>query len=77
MKDSQIPFKKNYIMGISIIIAAFILGLMLVFTVRTLKSFDDTVSVRGLCEREVPADRVAYPRHAGSLITTARLSWLN
>lgn len=60
MKGSQIPFKKNYIMGTSIIIAAFVLGLMMVFTVKTLKSFDDTVSVRGLCEREVPADRVAY-----------------
>ncbi|MBR6418593.1 MAG: SIMPL domain-containing protein [Bacteroidales bacterium] len=58
MKGSQIPFKKNYIMGISIILAAFVLGLMLVFTIRTLKSFDDTVTVRGLCEREMPADRV-------------------
>ena len=58
MKGSQIPFKKNYILGISIILAAFVLGLMLVCTVRTLKSFDDTVTVRGLCEREVPADRV-------------------
>ena len=60
MKGSQIPFKKNYIMGCSIILAAFVLGLMMIFTVKTLKSFDDTVSVRGLCEREVPADRVAY-----------------
>lgn len=58
MKGSQIPFKKNYILGISIVLAAFVLGLMLVFTVRTLKSFDDTVTVRGLCEREMPADRV-------------------
>ena len=58
MKGSQIPFKKNYILGVSIVLAAFVLGLMLVWTVRTLKSFDDTVTVRGLCEREVPADRV-------------------
>ncbi len=58
MKSSQIPFKKNYILGISIILAALVLGIMLVVTVRTLKSFDDTVTVRGLCEREVPADRV-------------------
>ena len=58
MKASQIPFKKNYILGCSIVLAAFVLGLMLVFTVKTLKSYDDTVTVRGLCEREVPADRV-------------------
>ena len=58
MKGSQIPFKKNYILGTSIVLAAFVLGLMLVWTVRTLKSFDDTVTVRGLCEREVPADNV-------------------
>lgn len=58
MKGSNIPFKKNYIMGISIILAAFVLGLMMICTVKTLKSFDDTVTVRGLCEKEVPADRV-------------------
>jgi hypothetical protein len=33
---------------------------MLVCAVRTLKSFDDTVKVRGLCEKEVPADRVVW-----------------
>ena len=58
MKGSQIPFKKNYILGVSIVLAALVLGLMLVFTVKTLKSYDDTVKVRGLCEKEVPADRV-------------------
>lgn len=72
MKGSNIPFKKNYILGLSIILAAFVLGLMLVFTVRTLKSFDDTVTVRGLCEREVPADRVvlriSYTAQDNSLI---------
>lgn len=60
MKGSTIPFKKNYILGTSIVLAAFVLGLMLVWTVKTLKSFDDTVTVRGLCEKEVPADRVVY-----------------
>ena len=39
-------------------LAALVLGLFMVCTVRTLKSYDDTVKVRGLCEREVPADRV-------------------
>ena len=42
------------------VLAAFVLGLMLVCAVRTLKSFDDTVKVRGLCEKEVPADRVVW-----------------
>lgn len=60
MENNQLTSKKSYILGISIILASFVLGLMLLFTVRTFKSFDDTVSVRGLCEREVPADRVAF-----------------
>ena len=38
--------------------AAVVLGISMVFTVKTLKSYDDTVRVRGLCEKEVPADRV-------------------
>ena len=60
MKGKSIPFKKNMIQGVSIVLAAFVLGLMLVCAVRTLKSFDDTVKVRGLCEKEVPADRVVW-----------------
>lgn len=72
MKGSQIPFKKNYILGVSIVLAAFVLGLMLVWTVKTLKSFDDTVTVKGLCEREVPADnvvlRISYTAQDNSLI---------
>ena len=60
MKGSSILFKKNMIQGVSIVLAAFVLGLMLVCAVRTLKSFDDTVKVRGLCEKEVPADRVVW-----------------
>ncbi|MBR1850274.1 MAG: SIMPL domain-containing protein [Bacteroidales bacterium] len=58
MKGSQIPFKKNYILGTSIVLAALVLGLMMVCMVRTYKSYDNTVKVRGLCEKEVPADRV-------------------
>ncbi|MBO7488648.1 MAG: SIMPL domain-containing protein [Bacteroidales bacterium] len=72
MKGSQIPFKKNYIIGTSIVLAAFVLGLMLVWTVKTLKSFDDTVTVKGLCEREVPADnvvlRISYTAQDNSLM---------
>ncbi len=40
--------------------AALIIGIFMVCTVKTLKSYDDTVLVRGLCEKEVPADRVVY-----------------
>lgn len=41
-------------------LAALVLGIFMVCTVKTLKSYDDTVLVRGLCEKEVPADRVVY-----------------
>lgn len=58
MEETNNQSKKSYFIGICIVLAAFVLGLMLVVTVRTLKSFDDTVRVRGLCEKEVPADRV-------------------
>ena len=56
----NVPFKKNMIQGGAIIAAAFVLGLCMVWTVQTLKSYDDTVRVRGLCEKEVPADRVVW-----------------
>ena len=48
------------IQGTAIVLAAAVLGIFLVFTVKTLKSYDDTVKVRGLCEKEVPADRVVW-----------------
>lgn len=60
MKGSNIPFKKNMIQGGAVVLAAAVLGLFMVFTVKTLKSYDDTVKVRGLCEKEVPADRVVW-----------------
>ncbi len=60
MSECNNQSRKGLILGICIIIAAFVLGLMLVMTVKTLKSYDDTVKVRGLCEKEVPADRVVW-----------------
>ena len=48
---------KNIIQGAAIVLAALVLGIFMVCTVKTLKSYDDTVTVRGLCEKEVPADR--------------------
>ncbi|MBR6844016.1 MAG: SIMPL domain-containing protein [Bacteroidales bacterium] len=58
MKGRNVPFRKNMIQGGSIVLAALVLGIFMVYTVKTLKSYDDTVKVRGLCEKEVPADRV-------------------
>lgn len=60
MKGSSIPFKKNMIQGGATVLAALVLGIFMVCTVKTLKSYDDTVKVRGLCEKEVPADRVVW-----------------
>ena len=72
MNENGLTFKKNIILGISIVAAAAVLGLFMVCTVKTLKSYDDTVTVRGLCEKEVPADRVAlrvnYSAQDNSLI---------
>ena len=56
----MVPFKKNMIQGGAIVLAALVLGLCMVWTVKTLKSYDNTVKVRGLCEKEVPADRVVW-----------------
>ena len=58
MSTSQLTVKKITILGVSMILSALVLGMMMVRTVKTFKSYDDTVKVRGLCEREVPADRV-------------------
>lgn len=58
MEENKCLFKKNIILGASLVLAAFVLGIFMVCTVKTLKSYDDTVKVRGLCEKEVPADRV-------------------
>lgn len=57
---TNVPFKKNMIQGGAIVLAALVLGIFMVCTVKTLKSYDDTVKVRGLCEKEVPADRVVW-----------------
>lgn len=63
---------KNMILGIALVLAALVLGIFMVCTVKTLKSYDDTVTVRGLCEKEVPADRVvlriSYSAQDNSLV---------
>lgn len=57
MEENKCLFKKNIILGASLVLAALVLGIFMVCTIKTLKSYDDTVTVRGLCEKEVPADR--------------------
>lgn len=53
--------KKNLSTGLYIMVGLIFLGLMLPGAVNKYKSFDNTVSVKGLCEREVKADRAIWP----------------
>lgn len=48
-------------LGLSLIIAAAVFGAFMLVSVIQLKSYDRSVNVRGLCEREVQADRAIYP----------------
>ena len=68
--------KKNIIQGAAIVLAALVLGIFMVCTVKTLKSYDDTVTVRGLCEKEVPADcavlRISYSAQDNDLADLRR-----
>lgn len=47
--------------GIAFVIGMLILGTSLIFMVRNLKSYDRYVTVKGLCEKEVMADKVIWP----------------
>lgn len=51
----------NGIKSIAIAAAIVIAGAMLPLSVGKLKSYDRTVDVKGLCEREVNADKVIWP----------------
>lgn len=47
--------------GIGILIGMLCLGISIIVAVSTFKSYDRTVSVKGLCEMEVKADKAIYP----------------
>ncbi|MCR5004179.1 MAG: SIMPL domain-containing protein [Bacteroidales bacterium] len=47
--------------GLFIMIGLIFLGLMLPQAARTFRSYERTVSVKGLCEKEVKADKVIWP----------------
>lgn len=51
---------KNYL-GIAFVLGMLILGSSLVLMVSNLKSYDRCVTVKGLCEKEVMADKVIWP----------------
>ena len=58
MSTNMLTVKKVFILGVCMVLSSLVLGMMMVRTVKTFKSYDNTVKVRGLCEREVPADSV-------------------
>ena len=47
--------------GLAIMVGLVVLGLMIPRAVSVYRSYDRTVDVKGLCEREVTADRVIWP----------------
>lgn len=47
--------------GWGIVIGAVVLGVSIILAVSNFKSYDRTVTVKGLCEMEVKADKVIYP----------------
>jgi len=53
--------KKFLNSGLFIMIGLIIAGVQLPMAVREFKAFDRTVNVKGLCEREVKADKVIWP----------------
>lgn len=68
MQAMETENKNRLWSGLWLLLAAFVCGVFLLLAVGKLKSYDRTVEVRGLCEREYPADHANYPitfREAG------------
>ncbi len=53
--------KGKFFSGLFIMIGLMVLGLMIPRAVSEFRSYDRTVNVKGLCEREVKADKVIWP----------------
>lgn len=53
--------KGKFYSGLFIMIGLIVLGLMIPRAVDKFRSFDRTVNVKGLCEKEVKADKVIWP----------------
>lgn len=53
--------KKNWFQAIVALVLVVAAGAMLLLAISHFKSYDRTVAVRGLCVREVKADRAIYP----------------
>lgn len=53
--------KGKFYSGLFIMIGLVVLGLMIPRAVDKFRSFDRTVNVKGLCEKEVKADKVIWP----------------
>mgnify|MGYP002732025389 CR=1 FL=1 len=53
--------KGKFFSGLAIMLGLMVMGVMLPKTVEKYRSYDRTVNVKGLCEKEVKADRVIWP----------------
>lgn len=53
--------KGNFLAGLAIMAGLIVMGLCIPSAVKVIGSLQRSVSVRGLCERELPADKVIWP----------------
>ena len=53
--------KGKFFIGLAIMVGLIVLGAMMPLAVKQFRSFDRTVNVKGLCEREVKADKAICP----------------
>lgn len=53
--------KGKFYSGLAIMVGLVVLGLMIPKAVNNFRSFERTVDVKGLCEKEVQADKVIWP----------------